>query len=71
MTLADIRKEELANKLKMTAVSVTSMERNFHVTIFVMAQHDANGAVRIDSELLLRTVQKHGIKPGELCRYYV
>lgn len=70
MTLAEQRRDELADKLKMTAVSVTSMEREFHVTVFVMAKHDADGKVRIDSDLLLRAVQKKGIKPGELCRYF-
>lgn len=70
MTLAEQRKQELAGQTKMTAVSVTSMERDFHVTIFVMATHDADGKVRIDSDLLLRTVQKNGIRPGELCRYF-
>jgi hypothetical protein len=70
MTLADTQRDELANKLKMTAVSVTSMERKFHVTVFVMARHDGNGAVRIDSDLLLRAVQKKGIMPGERCNYF-
>ena len=70
MTLAEHRKEELANKLKLTAVSVTSMERDFHVTVFVMARHDEKGAVHIDSDLLLRAVQKKGIKPGEFCKYF-
>lgn len=70
MNIADA-KLELAGKNKLTAVSVTSMERNFHVTILVMATHDPDGAVRIDPDLLLRAVQKKGIRPGELCRYFV
>lgn len=68
--LAEHRRAELANKTKLTAVSVTSMDRNFHVTIFVMARHDEKGAVHIDSDLLLRAVQKKGIKPGEFCKYF-
>lgn len=69
MTLAEIRRED-AGKTKLTAVSVTSLERNFHVTIFVMATHDPDGKVRIDSDLLLRAAQKKGIKPGERCNYF-
>ena len=54
---------ELANKL--TAVSVTSLERNKHVTFFIQARTDEKGAVHINPELLSRLMQKHGFRPGE------
>lgn len=68
MTIAELRKED-AGKTKLTAVSVTSLDRNKHVTIFVMATHDASGAVRIGQGLLARAMDKAGFYPGERCNF--
>jgi hypothetical protein len=68
MTLAEIRRED-AGKTKLTAVSVTSLDRNKHVTIFVMATHDLDGKIRIGQGLLARAMDKAGFYPGERCNF--
>lgn len=68
MTLAEQARED-AGKTKLTAVSVTSMDRNKHATIFVMATHDPDGKVRIGQGLLARAMDKAGFYKGERCNF--
>lgn len=70
MSILNLKPEETgAGKLRLTAVSVTSMERNKHATVFVMAWTDEKGAVHIDSDLFCRIKQKYGFGSQELCRH--